>query len=91
MVLSFVCALSGAAQEIQLVNPSFELPATGVAVRNWNRIEGWNSASAVDSGISNDEYYSPVHGQWYAYQGGGGEPIYQETDHVKKYYELARF
>jgi len=73
--------LSGAAQEIQLTNPSFEQAGAGVSVTQWDQIDGWRCASGGNSGVSNDEYYSPVNGRCYAYQGGGGAPICQKTDH----------
>ncbi|MGB5895059.1 MAG: family 43 glycosylhydrolase, partial [Ignavibacteriaceae bacterium] len=68
------------AQQI-IVNPGFESPGTGERITDWNLIDGWNSLDN-NSGIENNEFYSPVEGDWYAYQKGGGEYIYQETNHT---------
>ena len=70
------------AQEIQLVNTGFELPATGISVRNWDQIDGWNTETNGASGVMKNEYYSPVDGEWFAFQKGGDGIIYQETDHT---------
>lgn len=78
----YLNTMSGTAQEIQLVNPSFEQLGTGVIIKNWDQIDRWSTSSGVNSGVQKNEYYSPVDGEWYAYQDGGGDYIYQETDHT---------
>ncbi|MGB5848313.1 MAG: hypothetical protein WBH40_07495, partial [Ignavibacteriaceae bacterium] len=64
-----------------LKNSSFEITGSKEKVTDWNLIEDWNSLDN-NSGIENNEFYSPVEGDWYAYQKGGGEYIYQETNHT---------
>ncbi|MCD6118094.1 family 43 glycosylhydrolase [bacterium] len=76
------------AQQIQLVNPSFELPGTGVIVRSWDQIDGWSNSASVSSGVRKNEYFSPVQGEWYAYQYGSGDNIFQETDYTIKAGEI---
>jgi len=45
----------------------------------WNQVDGWEGNSG---GIRNNGFYSPPHGQGYAYQKGGGSWITGKTNHL---------
>lgn len=63
-----------------LTNSGFEQSVAKDRVVDWNLIPGWN-CSDDSAGISNKEFYSPVDGNYFAFQRGKGSEIYQETDH----------
>lgn len=58
-----------------LLNVSFELD--GTATEDWKSVKGW---SGKDGGVSNDGYYAPVDGNYYAFQNGSGNWVTHETD-----------
>ena len=65
-----------AAEQSSLVlNGSFE--ENNSAVKNWKNVSGWEGQTGI---ISNDQYYAPVEGEFYAVQGGQGDWITQQTD-----------
>ena len=91
----FFPVLSDAQTEIDLVNPSFELPYVG-KIKGWDGpgtcsdpawaeatddIPGWTSDVPVwDSGVETD--YTPTDGDYTAFMMGGDTAVYQMTDHV---------
>jgi sucrose-6-phosphate hydrolase SacC (GH32 family) len=56
-------------------NGSFE--DNNSAVNTWENVPGWEGQTGI---ISNDEYFAPVEGSFYAVQNGEGEWISQTSD-----------
>jgi len=91
----FFPVLSDAQTEIDLVNPSFELPGVG-KIKGWDGlgtctdpgwagetddIPGWTSDVPVwDSGVETG--YTPTDGEYTAFLMGGDTSVYQITDYV---------
>jgi len=91
----FLPVLSDAQMEIELVNPSFELPGVG-KIKGWDGsgtctdpswagetedIPGWTSDVPVwDSGVETG--YTPTDGEYTAFLMGGDTSVYQITDYV---------
>ncbi len=57
-----------------IVNGSFEI--SGTSLNDWDAIGGWSGTSG---GISNEGYYAPLDGNYYAVQNGGGDWVTQNT------------
>ncbi len=69
------------AEELSIINPSFEQGSKVQVVYGSENIPGWEGDAKKAVGVEQNPFHSPVHGSRYLFHEGGGEAMVQLTKH----------